>query len=102
MSPCASTKYPSRLTLLNASSLRIGLLLLPDRPHLDRTVVCARTFRRPRECRFAVGDVDQVIAAELFLRVGKRPVDDLGLALGHPHGRRLVAVGEPIGVFEDT
>src|SRR5262249_61447246 len=48
---------------------------------------------RPVECLIEAGHLDHVVAAELLLRVGERPVLDLTLAVAEAHRR-----GEPRGV----
>src|SRR5271155_4782211 len=62
----------------------------PDRPHLDGAIARSGAARRPGQRGVEVGYVDQVVAAELFLGLGGRPVEHLGPAVGDPHsgGRR--------------
>src|SRR5205814_7483727 len=57
----------------------------PDRPHFHRAVLRGGTACRPGNSSILVGDVDQIITAELFLGLGERPVEHLRLPLDDAH-----------------
>ena len=68
----------------------------PDRAHLDDAVTRARAARRPADRGVEIGHVDEVVAAELLLRVRIRAVQHLRLAVGEPHGGRRGARLQPV------
>src|SRR5262249_7590083 len=59
-----------------------------DRPHLDRAVLRARDAGGDRKRLVGILRVDQVVAAELLLRLGERAVGDERLTVPHADGRR--------------
>src|SRR2546422_1060515 len=65
---------------------------LPDGPHLDVTVLAERQLLGPLDRLVLAVALDQVVAAQRFLRLGERPIDDLRLAGLEPHSH-AVTVG---------
>jgi hypothetical protein len=55
--------------------------MLDEGPNLDRAVLRARDLRRVRDRLVDVGAVEQVVPAELLLRLGERAVGDERLAV---------------------
>ena len=62
--------------------------VLPDRPDLDRAVLGAGDLRRELDRLVEVLGLDEVEAAEGFLRLGERAVGRDRLAVPDPDGRR--------------
>src|SRR5215469_1250751 len=58
----------------------------PDGTHLDHTVSRGGATGRPRKRGVQVGDVNQVVAPELFLGLRVWAIEHLGLAVGQAHG----------------
>src|SRR5262249_302260 len=59
----------------------------PDWTNLDNTVVRGRAASRPRDCGIEIGNIDQVVATQLLLRVRIRSIQHLRLAIDDAHGR---------------
>src|SRR5262249_1564258 len=72
-------------------------LHVPDRPHVHEPVLADRHLLRPFERLVLRGALDQVKAAEPFLRLRERSVGDVMMTRLHAHARGLVFRTQALG-----
>src|SRR2546426_6565356 len=88
------TSAPSSLGAASMSPTLSGLGYVSERADLDRLRDCCGGLRRPGERGVEVFGLDDVEAAQMFLRLRERPVGGQHLAISHSHdcgGVRVVA-----------
>src|SRR5690348_6414981 len=97
---CMGPSFGGLLTSLRRTR-RAGIdTELEQGPHLDRAVGIVAQPPGPLHGRGERLRLDQVVAAEHFLRLGERPVDDHPLAAAEPNRACLRRWGERGGVDE--
>src|SRR6266851_2449035 len=74
----------------------------PEWAHLDNAMTGGRATRRPRERGIEIGHVDDVVAAQLLLRVRKGAIQNLRLAIRDAYGRRSRARLEAARALQDA
>src|SRR5690348_4226906 len=73
-----------------------------DRADLDGPVPGARVLGRDLDGLVQVGAVDHVVAADLLLGLGERPVADQQFPIADPHGGGVADVAQPVAVQQHT
>src|SRR3989442_15813162 len=81
------TSAPSSLGAASPSRTLSGLGYVSERADLDRLRDCCGGLRRPSERGVEVVGLDDVEAAQVFLRLRKRAVGGQHLVLGHAYDR---------------
>src|SRR5260370_31002229 len=82
----------------SAGLVGVPAVITRDRPHLDGAVPGRRVLRRHLDALVQVGAVDHVVAGDLLLGLGERPVADQQFAAADLQRGGVADVPEPVAV----